>query len=87
LLCHRPSPGAAQQDEEASEPRRAPSTAFLWEVALYRSPNRCLNTRAHPDGCAHAECVIAGHVNGPKGRPVRTSRGPVHLWGKIPTLR
>ncbi|WP_330351861.1 hypothetical protein [Streptomyces sp. NBC_00582] len=87
LPRHRPSPDAVQKDQQASEPRRAPSTAFRWEVAPYRSPNRCLNTRAHPDGCAHAERIIAGHHNGPKGMPVRPAKGPVHVWGKIPNPR
>ncbi|MFZ3491839.1 hypothetical protein ACODT5_01115 [Streptomyces sp. 5.8] len=85
LSRHRPSAAAAQMDQQASEPRREPSTAFRWKVAPYRSPNRCLNSHAHPNGCTHAERIIAGHHNGPKGMPLRPVEGPVHVWGEIPS--
>jgi len=77
----RPSVEATAKDRQASDGRRPPRTEYRWEVPPYRSPNRCLNTRAHATGgCTHAERIIRKHVNGPKGKPVRRVRGPVHLW-------
>jgi hypothetical protein len=76
----RPSAEATAKDREASEGRKPPRTEYRWEVPPYRSPNRCLNTRAHASGgCTHAERIIRRHVNGPKGKPVRSVRGPVYL--------
>ena len=76
----RPSAEATEKDQQASEGRRPPRTEYRWEVPPYRSPNRCLNSRLHASGgCTHAERIIRRHVNGPKGKPVRSVRGPVFL--------
>jgi hypothetical protein len=81
----RPSAEATAKDQQNSDGRRPPRTEYRWEVPPYRSPNRCLNTRAHATGgCTHAERIIRKHVNGPKGKPVRRVRGPVYLWDNPP---
>ncbi|MCX5215660.1 hypothetical protein OG689_41635 [Kitasatospora sp. NBC_00240] len=82
---HRPSAEAAAKDLEASDGRMPPRTEYRWEVPPYRSPNRCLNTHLHAEGrCTHEERIIRKHVNGPKGRPVRSVRGPVYVLDTPP---
>ncbi|MGW4890749.1 hypothetical protein ACWEQL_00545 [Kitasatospora sp. NPDC004240] len=80
----RPAPEATTKDREGSDGRQPPRITHRWEVPPYRSPDRCLNTRAHATGgCTHAERIIRGHVNGPKGLPVRKLRGPVYLVDEV----
>lgn len=82
----RPTPEATARDREGSDGRKPPRTDHRWDVPPYRSPNRCWNTRAHATGgCTHAERIIRGHVNGPKGMPVRKPRGPVYVWDEMPS--
>ena len=86
---HRPSPTDTARDLDASDPTRAARCEFRWPVAPYRRPNACFNPRIHTDDpdtrpCRHGEQIVKGHVNGPKGKPIRTS-GPVHLWTLPPS--
>ncbi|OIV36987.1 hypothetical protein BIV57_13445 [Mangrovactinospora gilvigrisea] len=69
-----------EADHQPTAARRTASTPEeRWTVPPYRQ-NKCLNPRAHATGgCTHADVTVTKHVNGPKGRPVRVSRGPVNL--------
>ncbi|MCW5254713.1 hypothetical protein, partial [Streptomyces sp. SHP 1-2] len=79
--AHRPPPQAAQDDAQASTGRREPQWSCRWPVRPYRR-STCLNPRAHADGaCRHEDRIVAGHIKGPEGAPLRTGQ-TVHLWDR-----